>query len=208
MDDTNFDVIIIGAGPGGYVTAIRAAQLGMRTAIIEKKHLGGICLNWGCIPTKTLLRTAEIYDFIKHAGDYGLSVEKASFDLKKIVERSRGVSKHLNAGVGHLLKKNKVTVIDGTARLNGPGKVDVTAPDGKVAPSLTGKHIIIATGARPRAWAGSSTCSAESTCSARTPRSPGSCAARSSTRVRGRGTSSRNPLHPAIGGTVGGSNNV
>ena len=154
MADTNFDVIIIGAGPGGYVTAIRAAQLGMKTAIIEKKHLGGICLNWGCIPTKALLRTAEIYDFIKHAGDYGLSVEKASFDLKKVVERSRGVSKQLNAGVGHLLKKNKVTVIDGTARLNGPGKVDVTAPDGKAAPSLTGKHIIIATGARPRTLPG------------------------------------------------------
>ena len=93
MADTNFDVIIIGAGPGGYVTAIRAAQLGMKTAIIEKKHLGGICLNWGCIPTKALLRTAEIYDFIKRAGDYGLSVEKASFDLKKVVERSRGISK-------------------------------------------------------------------------------------------------------------------
>ena len=154
MADTNFDVIIIGAGPGGYVTAIRAAQLGMKTAIIEKKHLGGICLNWGCIPTKALLRTAEIYDFIKHAGDYGLSVEKASFDLKKVVKRSRGISKQLNAGVGHLLKKNKVTVIDGTARLNGPGKVDVTAPDGKAAPSLTGKHIIIATGARPRTLPG------------------------------------------------------
>ena len=134
MANTNFDIIIIGAGPGGYVTAIRAAQLGMKTAIIEKKHLGGICLNWGCIPTKALLRTAEIYDFIKHAGDYGLSVGKASFDLKKVVERSRGISKQLNAGVGHLLKKNNVTVIDGTARLNGPGKVDVTAPDGKAAP--------------------------------------------------------------------------
>ena len=154
MANTNFDIIIIGAGPGGYVTAIRAAQLGMKTAIIEKKHLGGICLNWGCIPTKALLRTAEIYDFIKHAGDYGLSVGKASFDLKKVVERSRGVSKQLNAGVGHLLKKNKVTVIDGTARLNGPGKVDVTAPDGKAAPSLTGNHIIIATGSRPRTLPG------------------------------------------------------
>ena len=108
MADTNFDVIIIGAGPGGYVTAIRASQLGMKTAIIEKEHLGGICLNWGCIPTKALLRTAEIYNFIKHAAEYGLNVEKASFDLKKVVERSRGISKQLNNGVGHLLKKNKV----------------------------------------------------------------------------------------------------
>ncbi len=154
MPDTNFDVIIIGAGPGGYVTAIRAAQLGMKTAIIEKTHLGGICLNWGCIPTKALLRTAEIYDFMKHAADYGLSVEKASFDLKKVVKRSRGISKQLTAGVRHLLDKNKVTVLDGTAKLNGPRKVDVTSSDGKSAPSLTGKHIIIATGARPRAMPG------------------------------------------------------
>ncbi len=154
MADTNFDVIIIGAGPGGYVTAIRAAQLGMKTAIIEREHLGGICLNWGCIPTKALLRTAEIYDFMNHAADYGLSIEKASFDLKKVVERSRGISKKLTAGVGHLLKKNKVTVLDGTAKLNGPRKVDVTSPDGKSAASLTGKHIIIATGSRPRTLPG------------------------------------------------------
>ena len=154
MADTNFDVIIIGAGPGGYVTAIRAAQLGMKTAIVEREHLGGICLNWGCIPTKALLRTAEIYDFMNHAADYGLSIEKASFDLKKVVERSRGISKQLTAGVGHLLKKNKVTVLDGTAKLNGPRKVDVTSPDGEPAPSLTGKHIIIATGSRPRTLPG------------------------------------------------------
>ena len=154
MADTNFDVIIIGAGPGGYVTAIRASQLGMKTAIIEKEHLGGICLNWGCIPTKALLRTAEIYNFIKHAAEYGLSVEKASFDLKKVVERSRGISKQLNNGVGHLLKKNKVTVIDGTARLNGQGTVEVTAPNGNAAPNLTGKHIIVATGSRPRTLEG------------------------------------------------------
>ena len=106
-----YDVIIIGSGPGGYVTAIRAAQLGLKTAIVEREHLGGICLNWGCIPTKALLRTAEIYHYMQHAGDYGLSVEKAGFDPAAIVKRSRGVSGQLNGGVGHLLKKNKVDVI-------------------------------------------------------------------------------------------------
>ncbi|MBT6884402.1 MAG: dihydrolipoyl dehydrogenase [Rhodospirillaceae bacterium] len=154
MADTNFDVIIIGGGPGGYVSAIRAAQLGMKTCVVEKQQLGGICLNWGCIPTKALLRTAEIYDFMNHAEDYGLSVQGASFDLAKVVARSRGVSKQLNAGVGHLLKKNKVTVVDGLGKLNGPGKVDVTDKDGKVLPSLSAKHVIVATGARPRALPG------------------------------------------------------
>ena len=154
MADTNFDVIIIGGGPGGYVSAIRAAQLGMKTCVVEKQQLGGICLNWGCIPTKALLRTAEIYDFMNHAEDYGLSVQGASFDLAKVVARSRGVSKQLNAGVGHLLKKNKVTVVDGLGKLNGPGKVDVTDKDGKALPSLSAKHVIVATGARPRALPG------------------------------------------------------
>ncbi|MDA0998224.1 MAG: dihydrolipoyl dehydrogenase [Proteobacteria bacterium] len=154
MADSKFDVIIIGAGPGGYVTAIRAAQLGLKACVIEKQHLGGICLNWGCIPTKALLRTAEIYHYMKHAKDYGLSADNVSFDLKAVVERSRGVSKRLNGGVGHLLKKNKVTVIDGTAKLNGPGKVDVTGKDGKAPSSMTAPHIIIATGARPRALPG------------------------------------------------------
>ncbi len=153
MSETNFDVILIGGGPGGYVTAIRAAQLGFKTCVIEKQHLGGICLNWGCIPTKALLRSAEIYNYMKHAGDYGLSADNISFDIEKVIARSRGVSKQLNGGVGHLLKKNKVTVVDGEARLNGPGKVDVMK-DGKVLPSLTAKHIIIATGARPRALPG------------------------------------------------------
>lgn len=153
MADTNFDVIIIGAGPGGYVTAIRAAQLGMKTCVVEKKHVGGICLNWGCIPTKALLRSAEIYHYMKHAGDYGLGVSDATFDLDKIVDRSRGVSKQLSGGVSHLLKKNKVTVIDGEAKLNGPGKVSVSK-DGKSLPELSGKHIIVATGARPRALPG------------------------------------------------------
>jgi len=153
MADTNFDVIIIGAGPGGYVTAIRAAQLGMKTCIIEKTHIGGICLNWGCIPTKTFLRSAEIYNYMKHANDYGLSAKGIEFDLQKIVDRSRSVSKQLVGGVTHLLKKNKVTVIDGEAKLNGPGKVSISK-DGKILPGLTSKHIIIATGARPRALPG------------------------------------------------------
>ena len=154
MADTNFDVIIIGGGPGGYVSAIRAAQLGLKTCVVEKQHLGGICLNWGCIPTKALLRSAEILNYMNHAADYGLSAEGIGFDLEKIVARSRGVSKQLNGGVGHLLKKNKVTVVDGTAKLNGPGKVDVTGKDGKALPSLTGKHVIVATGARPRVLPG------------------------------------------------------
>ena len=125
MADSNFDVIIIGSGPGGYVTAIRAAQLGFKTAIIEKSYLGGICLNWGCIPTKALLRSAEIYHYMQHAKDYGLSAEKVSFDPKAVVQRSRGVSKRLNDGVGFLMKKNKVSVIWGAASIDAPGKVTV-----------------------------------------------------------------------------------
>ncbi|MEM7169493.1 MAG: dihydrolipoyl dehydrogenase [Pseudomonadota bacterium] len=153
MAETNFDLVVIGAGPGGYVTAIRAAQLKMKVAIVEEKHLGGICLNWGCIPTKALLRSAEIYHYMEHAGDYGLSAEKVSFDLSKVVARSRKVSKRLNGGVGHLLKKNKVTVFDGRARLAGPGKVSVTK-DGATVADLTAKHIILATGARARSLPG------------------------------------------------------
>jgi dihydrolipoamide dehydrogenase len=153
MADTTFDVIIVGAGPGGYVTAIRAAQLGLKVAIVEKKHLGGICLNWGCIPTKALLRSAEIYHYMTHAKDYGLSVEKADFDLAAVVKRSRQVSRRLNAGVGHLLKKNKVTVVDGEAKLAGPGKL-VVSKDGKKLGDYSAKHIILATGARPRSLPG------------------------------------------------------
>jgi len=153
MADTNFDVLIIGAGPGGYVAAIRAAQLGLKTCVVEKKHVGGICLNWGCIPTKALLRSAEIYTYMQHAGSYGLAAANVSFDMQKIVDRSRGVAKQLSGGVSHLLKKNKVTVIDGEAKLNGPGKVSVSK-DGKALPELSAKHIIIATGARPRALPG------------------------------------------------------
>ncbi len=154
MADKTFDVIILGAGPGGYVTAIRGAQLGLKVAVIEREHLGGICLNWGCIPTKALLRSAEIYHHMQHASDFGLKGNGVSFDIGDVVKRSRGVSKQLNGGVGHLLKKNKVTVVDGEGKLNGPGKVSVTGKDGKSLGDYQAKHIIIATGARPRALPG------------------------------------------------------
>ncbi|MCK1419558.1 dihydrolipoyl dehydrogenase [Bradyrhizobium sp. 180] len=160
MADTSFDVIIIGSGPGGYVTAIRAAQLGFKTAIVEKAYLGGICLNWGCIPTKALLRSAEIYHYMQHAKDYGLSAEKVSFDPKAVVQRSRGVSKRLNDGVGFLMKKNKVSVIWGAASIDATGKVtvsksDVEGPKGTLGEgSYQAKHIIVATGARPRVLPG------------------------------------------------------
>ncbi len=144
-----FDLVVIGAGPGGYVAAIRAAQLGMSVAVVERAHLGGICLNWGCIPTKALLRSADIYREIRHAKDYGLSVGEVGFDLAAIVKRSRSVSAQLAAGVKHLLKKNKVTVIDGHGRLDGPGKVSVEK-DGKPVADLAAKHVIVATGARAR----------------------------------------------------------
>src|SRR5690242_14853782 len=123
--DTAFDVIIIGSGPGGYVTAIRAAQLGFKTAIVEKQYLGGICLNWGCIPTKALLRSAEIFHYMQHAEDYGLSAQNVSFDPKAVVQRSRGVAKRLSDGVAFLMKKNKVSVIWGDAMIDAPGKVTV-----------------------------------------------------------------------------------
>ena len=153
MAENTFDIIIIGSGPGGYVTAIRGAQLGLKVCVVEKTHLGGICLNWGCIPTKALLRSAEIFHTMTHADDYGLSAKSVGFDLKKVVKRSRGISDQLNKGVGFLLKKNKVAVIDGEAKLNGPGKVDVAGNDGNKQ-TLTAKHVIVATGARPRALPG------------------------------------------------------
>jgi len=153
MTETNFDIVIIGAGPGGYVTAIRAAQLGLKTAVVEDKHLGGICLNWGCIPTKALLRSAEVFDFFKRAKEFGLSADNLQFDAKAVVERSRGVSKRLSAGVQHLLKKNKVTVVDGRGKLAGKGKVSVSK-DGKDVATLQAKHVVVATGARPRALPG------------------------------------------------------
>ncbi len=163
-----YDVIIIGSGPGGYVTAIRSAQLGLKTAIVEREHLGGICLNWGCIPTKALLRSAEIKHFADHAKDYGLTLEgKMTANVKDVVARSRGVSARLNGGVGFLMKKNKIDVIWGEAKLAGKGKVTVGKPTKKAmepqhpAPKgtlgegeYTAKHIIVATGARPRALPG------------------------------------------------------
>src|SRR5271165_1003970 len=141
----NFDLIVLGGGPGGYVAAIRAAQLGMKTAVVEAKHLGGICLNWGCIPTKALLRSSEINHLLHNLGEFGFSADNIKFDLTKIVLRSRAVAKQLASGVGHLLKKNKVTVFDGQGRLAGGGRVEVT---GKITATLSAKHIILATGAR------------------------------------------------------------
>ena len=127
MAETRFDIIIIGSGPGGYVTAIRAAQLGMKTAIVEREYLGGICLNWGCIPTKALLRSAEIFHYMQNAKAYGLTAEKVGYDPSAVVKRSRAVSKRLNDGVGFLMKKNKVAVIWGEAAIEAPGKVAVKA---------------------------------------------------------------------------------
>ena len=123
-----FDLAVIGSGPGGYVAAIRAAQLGLKTAVVEREHLGGICLNWGCIPTKALLRSAEIYHYMKHAKNYGLSADNITYDAQAVVQRSRGVSGRLNGGVTMLLKKNKVTVIWGEAKLTKPNEVVVAAP--------------------------------------------------------------------------------
>jgi dihydrolipoamide dehydrogenase len=160
MADTSFDVVVIGSGPGGYVTAIRAAQLGFKTAIVEKAYLGGICNNWGCIPTKALLRSAEIYHYMKHAGDYGLSAENVSFDPKAVIKRSRDVVKRLNGGVEYLMKKNKISIIWGEATLDGAGKFTVKksqaeAPKGALGEgAYQAKHIIVATGARPRALPG------------------------------------------------------
>src|SRR4051794_36714966 len=160
MPDTSFDIIIIGSGPGGYVTAIRAAQLGFKTAIIERDFLGGICSNWGCIPTKALLRSAEIYHYMQHAKDYGLSAEKVSFDAAAVIKRSRGVAGRMNNGVGFLMKKNKVPVIWGEAFIDAPGKITVKAskieaPKGSLGPgNYSAKHIIVATGARPRVFSG------------------------------------------------------
>ena len=157
MADTSFDLVVIGSGPGGYVAAIRAAQLGMKSAVVEVEHLGGICLNWGCIPTKALLRSAEIYHYIQHADAFGLSVKGASFDVGKVVTRSRQVAKQLSDGVAYLLKKHKVTVFDGYGRLAGGSagarKIAVEK-DGKAVADLTAKHVILATGARARSLPG------------------------------------------------------
>jgi dihydrolipoamide dehydrogenase len=141
-------MIVIGAGPGGYVAAIRGAQLGLNVVVVEREHLGGICLNWGCIPTKAMLRSAEVFHLMHRAKEFGLSADKIGYDLPAVVARSRGVAKQLSGGVGHLLKKNKVTVIMGTAKLTGKGAVSVSTDKG--TEELTGKAIILATGARAR----------------------------------------------------------
>lgn len=143
-----FDMIVIGAGPGGYVAAIRGAQLGLKVAVVEREHLGGICLNWGCIPTKALLRSAEVFHLMHRAKEFGLSVEKAAFDLDAVVQRSRGVAKQLSGGIGHLMKKNKITVYMGSATLAGQGKVSVKTDKG--TEELSAKSIVLATGARAR----------------------------------------------------------
>ena len=155
----SFDVVVIGGGPGGYVAAIRASQLGLKSAVVEREHLGGICLNWGCIPTKALLRSAELFHLMNNADAFGLSASNISFDLARVVKRSRAVAAQLQSGVKHLLRKNKVTVIEGHGRLAGKGKVAVTLykeqdQDGKPNAELTAKHIILATGARPRVLPG------------------------------------------------------
>jgi dihydrolipoamide dehydrogenase len=145
-----FDVLVIGSGPGGYVAAIRAAQLGLKTGVIERENLGGICLNWGCIPTKSLLKSALVYDYFKHAEDYGISLSgQAEPDFMAIIKRSRGVADGMSKGVQFLLKKNKVEVLTGTGKLTGQHKVEVTDPDGKKT-SIASDHIILATGARSR----------------------------------------------------------
>jgi dihydrolipoamide dehydrogenase len=144
-----YDIIVLGSGPGGYVTAIRASQLGYKVAVIEKENLGGICLNWGCIPTKALLKSAQVFDYLKHASDYGLTVKEFDKDFNAVIARSRGVADGMSKGVQFLMKKNKIDVIDGFGKVKPGKKVDVTAADGKVT-EYTADHIIIATGARSR----------------------------------------------------------
>jgi len=152
MAAKGFDMIVIGAGPGGYVAAIRGAQLGLNVAIVEREHLGGICLNWGCIPTKALLRSAEVFHLMHRAKEFGLSADKIGFDLDAVVARSRGVAKQLSGGIGHLMKKNKVTVFMGEATLPRPGVVSVKTDKG--TEELTAKSIVLATGARARTLPG------------------------------------------------------
>src|ERR1700722_8557830 len=149
-----FDLVVVGAGPGGYVAAIRASQLGLSTAIVERENLGGICLNWGCIPTKALLKTAEVYDTLGHLADYGLSAGERAYDFGKVIARSRAVSKQLSGGVAFLMRKHKITVVEGTARLTkgdpAPGVTVTLKAGGERA--LTAKSVILATGARARTF--------------------------------------------------------
>ncbi len=149
MADQSFDVVILGGGPGGYVAAIRASQLGMKTALVERENLGGICLNWGCIPTKALLRTSEINHLLHHLPDFGFAQVDAKFDLNRVVKRSRAVAKQLSNGVAHLMRKHKVSVFDGSGKLVGKQTVTVEK-DGKPVATLNSPHIILATGARAR----------------------------------------------------------
>ncbi|MGH1388473.1 dihydrolipoyl dehydrogenase [Kordia sp.] len=146
---STYDIIVLGSGPGGYVTAIRASQLGFKTAVVEKESLGGVCLNWGCIPTKALLKSAQVFEYLKHAGDYGLSVKEYDKDFDAVVQRSRGVADGMSKGVQFLMKKNKIDVINGFGKVKAGKKLDVTDKDGKVT-EYSAKHIIIATGARSR----------------------------------------------------------
>lgn len=143
-----YDFLVVGAGPGGYVAAIRAAQLGLKTCVVEREHLGGICLNWGCIPTKALLRSSEVFHMMQHAKNYGLSADKIGYDLDAVVQRSRGVAKQMEGGVKHLLKKNKVDVVMGEAKLAGKGRISVKTDKG--TEEIAAKHIVLATGARAR----------------------------------------------------------
>ena len=145
----NYDIIIIGSGPGGYVAAIRASQLGMKVAVVERAEIGGICLNWGCIPTKSLLKSAQVYDYIKHSENYGINVENYKADFSKIIERSRGIAEQMSKGVQYLFKKNKITVIQGFGKLAGKNTVEVTDGEGKKE-TYTAKHIILATGSRSK----------------------------------------------------------
>jgi dihydrolipoamide dehydrogenase len=153
MADKHYDIAIIGGGPGGYVAAIRAAQLGFKTAVVEKDKLGGVCLNWGCIPTKALLKNAELYNQFKHAAEFGISYQNLEFDFKKIIKRSRDVALRNSKGVEYLFKKNKIDHISGTGKIVGKGKIEI-AKDEKNVDTITSKHIIIATGARPRSIPG------------------------------------------------------
>jgi len=153
MAETSFDIVVLGGGPGGYVAAIRAAQLGMKTALVERENLGGICLNWGCIPTKALLRASEIHHLLHHLDEFGFSARDVSYDPKKLIARSRAVAKQLSNGVGFLMRKNKVSVFDGAGRLAGKGKIAV-AKDAKPVADLAAPHIVLATGARARSLPG------------------------------------------------------
>ena len=146
---SNYDIIILGSGPGGYVTAIRASQLGFKTAVVEKENLGGVCLNWGCIPTKALIKSANVFDYINNASDYGIKVDGSSVDFEAMIKRSRGVAEGMSGGVQFLMKKNKIDVITGTGKVLAGKKVEVTADD-KSTIIYDADHIIIATGARSR----------------------------------------------------------